>query len=252
MSSGETGAGAGRLAAGLSKDPQPFTEALARFLDEAPEGWSGLPFFRAGSGERVCAALDLRWRNGAAILPQPDTVFAALRHAPPAMIRVVILGQDPYPTPGDAHGLAFSVLPGRAVPRSLANIFRELASDLGLPPPANGCLLSWAEQGVLLLNSALTVEAGAAGAHRRLGWTALADQAVRAVSQQSSGAVFVLWGQDAAARRPLVDETRHLVIASAHPSPLSARRGFFGSRPFSRANAWLAAKGGDPIDWRLA
>jgi uracil-DNA glycosylase len=169
----------------------------------------------------------------------------------PNDIRVVILGQDPYPTPGHAHGLAFSVREGVAVPRSLRNIFKELQSDLGIAQPRSGSLLPWARQGVLLLNACLTVEAGNAGAHRGLGWERLADEVVRHVAERSPGAAFILWGADAQKRRPLIDEGRHLVIAAAHPSPLSARRGFFGSRPFSRANDWLRKRGREPVDWAL-
>jgi uracil-DNA glycosylase len=164
-------------------------------------------------------------------------------------VRVVILGQDPYPTTGDAHGLAFSYIGNGSLPASLRNIFKELAQDLGRPVRRDGDLSDWAAQGVLLLNTALTVEAGQAGAHLKFGWAELADQAVAAVSRHSRGAVFVLWGAPAQKRRPLIDENRHLVIASAHPSPLSAQRGFFGSKPFSRANDWLAKRGLTRIDW---
>lgn len=226
-----------------------YAEAAAAFIAADGGGWSGLPFFRGGSAARIAARLDAAAAKGAPILPPPGDVFAALASGTPADVRVVILGQDPYPTPGDAHGLAFSVRPGVRIPRSLANVFRELHDDLGHPPPRSGDLTPWARQGVLLLNACLTVEAGAAGAHRGWGWEQLADEVVSAVSDRSPAAVFMLWGTDAQKRRPLLDEARHLVIAAAHPSPLSARRGFFGSRPFSRADAWLAARGRKAVDW---
>ena len=163
----------------------------------------------------------------------------------------MILGQDPYPTQGDAHGLAFSVKQGVRVPRSLANIFRELQGDIGIAPPSHGHLAGWARQGVLLLNTSLSVTAGAAGSHRKFGWAALTDQVIAAVEARDPGSVFILWGADAQAKRALIRPDWHLIIESAHPSPLSARRGFFGSRPFSRANAWLATKGLGTIDWSL-
>jgi len=163
----------------------------------------------------------------------------------------VILGQDPYPTPGDAHGLAFSYVGRRRLPPSLKTILAEMADDLGCPAPVSGDLSHWACQGVLLLNTALTVEAGAAGAHLRLGWSELADQAVAAVSAQRPAAVFLLWGGSARKRAALIDRDKHLVLECGHPSPLNRLSDFRGTRPFSRANAWLAAKGKAPVDWRL-
>ncbi len=228
-----------------------YGEAVAAFRRETATGWAALPFFTGGGAAAVAARLDDMVAKGNRILPPPADVFAALALAAPNTVRAVILGQDPYPTPGDAHGLAFSVREGVAVPRSLRNIFKELEADLDLSPPISGSLLPWARQSVLLLNACLTVEAGAAAAHRGLGWETLAEQAVRHVSQHSPGAAFILWGADAQKKRPLIDEAKHLVIATAHPSPLSARRGFFGSRPFSRTNAWLAGRGFSLIDWRL-
>jgi uracil-DNA glycosylase len=227
-----------------------FQAAVDAFVsDQGRGGWAALPFFMGGDAARLAAILDRRAAAGEAILPPARDVFAALALTPPEAVRVVILGQDPYPTPGDAHGLAFSVRDGVAVPRSLANIFKELKADIGMEPPRSGSLLSWARQGVLLLNACLTVKAGEAGAHRGLGWEALSEQAVRHVSATSPAAVFILWGADAQKKRGLIDERRHFVIATAHPSPLSARRGFFGSRPFSRANAWLQAKGREGVAW---
>jgi uracil-DNA glycosylase len=229
-----------------------YAAALAAFRREAAGGWAVLPFFQGDAADGIARRLDQRVLAGHPVLPPSADVFTALRLTPPAQVRAVILGQDPYPTPGDAHGLAFSVRSGVAVPRSLRNIFRELEDDLGVPRPVDGSLLSWAGQGVLLLNACLTVEAGQAGVHRGLGWERLADEVVRHVSITSNGTVFVLWGADAQKRRHLIDEGKHLVIATAHPSPLSARRGFFGSRPFSRANAWIAARGQAPIGWKLS
>jgi uracil-DNA glycosylase len=229
-----------------------FRAALDAFIaGHGRGGWAALPFFASGDAVRLAERLDAMAAAGPVVLPPAPDVFAALELTPPEAVRVVILGQDPYPTPGDAHGLAFSVRDSVAVPRSLRNIFKELQSDLGLPPPRSGSLLPWARQGVLLLNACLTVEAGAAGAHRGLGWERLSEDAVRHLSSVSPAAVFILWGADAQKKRPLIEEPKHLVIATAHPSPLSARRGFFGSRPFSRANAWLRERGREEVDWRM-
>jgi len=169
---------------------------------------------------------------------------------PLANVRVLIVGQDPYPNPGHPIGLAFAVDPHvRPVPRSLANVFTELESDLGQKRPEHGDLRAWSAGGVLLLNRVLTVQAGAAGSHRRQGWEAVTDQAIRALVARGTPLVAILWGKDAAALRPLLGETP--VVQSPHPSPLSARRGFFGSRPFSRANELLVQSGAAPVDWTL-
>jgi uracil-DNA glycosylase len=235
--------------------PGSYAAALAAFLDGdrcQPAGrpqWSSLPFLAGKMAASVCARVDERVALGGHVLPPATDTFNALKLAPLASVRVVILGQDPYPTPGDAHGLAFSYIGRGHLPASLRNIFKELAQDLGRPQRRDGDLRDWAGQGVLLLNTALTVEAGQAGAHLKFGWHALADEAIAAVSRHSAGAVFILWGAPAQKRRPLIDENRHAVIASAHPSPLSAQRGFFGSKPFSRANAWLSARGQPAIAW---
>jgi uracil-DNA glycosylase len=215
------------------------------------DSWAALSFFAGHVASATAAAVDLRAGAGAQVLPPPGDVFNALRLTPPCAVRAVILGQDPYPTPGQAHGLAFSVRAGIAIPRSLRNIFQELAADTGQRQPGSGTLEPWARSGVLLLNACLTVEAGRAGAHRGLGWESLTDQVIIHLSSASAGCVFILWGAEAQKKRPFIDESRHLVVASVHPSPLSARRGFFGSRPFSRANTWLAAKGLEPINWQL-
>ena len=233
----------------------PYGAALSALLeadsarDHGRPHWADLPFLAGGAAASVCARVDQRVAAGAHVLPPAPDTFNALKLAPLSSVRVVILGQDPYPTPGDAHGLAFSYIGGGHLPASLRNIFKEMAADLGRPLRRDGDLRDWAAQGVLLLNTALTVEAGEAGAHLKFGWSELADQAIAAVSRHSRGAVFVLWGAPAQKRRPLIDENRHLVIASAHPSPLSAQRGFFGSKPFSRANDWLAARGLNRINW---
>ncbi len=189
-------------------------------------------------------------REGVRLAPPEEDIFRALTLMPPEAVRVVVLGQDPYPTRGHADGLAFSVRPGVAVPRSLRNIFRELADDLGVPEPTSGNLEPWARQGVLLLNTALTTEEGAANAHVRWGWDIVTDAIIDAVNAQAAPTVFLLWGRQAQAKAARI-APRHTILAAPHPSPLSARRGFFGSRPFSRANAALVAAGRPPVDWRL-
>ncbi len=190
-------------------------------------------------------------RRRATVYPPADEVFAALHLTPYAGTRVLILGQDPYHGPRQAHGLCFSVRPGVAIPPSLANIHAELRDDLGYPPPDHGSLVPWARQGVLLLNATLTVRAGQAGSHQGKGWEQFTDQVIRAVDARPDRVVFVLWGSHARKKKPLIDTSRHVIIESAHPSPLSAHHGFFGSRPFSRANAALEAAGRQPVDWRL-
>lgn len=207
-----------------------------------PEAWAHLPFFRdcwPAIRDRLAGTDD--W------LPGPGRVFAALDATPPGKVRVVILGQDPYPTPGHANGLAFSVAPEVALPRSLKNIFAELRDDVG-GAPATGDLSGWARQGVLLLNTSLSVTPGAAGVHARWGWERLAREAV-AEAQRHGPLAFLLWGAHAQKAIAGLPRAEDLVIATAHPSPLSARRGFFGSRPFSRINDWLTAQGRPPVDW---
>lgn len=185
------------------------------------------------------------------VYPSHDDVFAALHLTSWSGTKVVVLGQDPYHGPGQAHGLAFSVQPGVPAPPSLRNIFKELDGDLGLAPPRDGCLEPWARQGVLLLNTTLTVRGGAAASHQSRGWERFTDEVIRAVNAKPERVVFVLWGAAARRKRALVDPDRHVVLESAHPSPLSASNGFFGSRPFSRANAALVDAGRAPVDWRL-
>lgn len=206
-----------------------------------PPAWAHLPFFR----DDWPALAGRLGRDG--WLPGPERVFAALEAVPPEAVRVVILGQDPYPTPGHADGLAFSVAPGVVPPRSLANIFAEMEADLGARP-ADGHLGHLPPQGVLLLNTALSVPPGQAGGHGRMGWQPLARQVV-AEAQAHGPLAFVLWGAQAAQALAGLPRDEDLVVASPHPSPLSARRGFFGSRPFSRVNAWLAGRRPPGIDW---
>jgi uracil-DNA glycosylase len=185
------------------------------------------------------------------VFPPAGEEFTALELTPYEQVRAVILGQDPYHGPGQAHGLAFSVRKGVRIPPSLANIYKELRSDLGIEPPGHGYLAQWARHGVLLLNAVLTVRAGEANSHKGRGWERLTDAIIGAVSARDTPAVFILWGAPAQKKAALVDEKRHTVLRAAHPSPLSARSGFFGSRPFSQANAALEAAGQPPIDWRL-
>jgi uracil-DNA glycosylase len=189
--------------------------------------------------------------KGKRIFPKGSEWFHALDATPLESVRVVILGQDPYHGEGQAHGLCFSVKHGVRPPPSLVNIYKEMESDLGLPPPAHGNLEAWARQGVLLLNSVLTVEAGLAASHQGKGWERFTDAVVRHVNDLERPVVFILWGSYAQKKAAFVDRTRHMVLASAHPSPLSAHNGFFGSRPFSKTNEFLIAKGQEPIDWNL-
>jgi len=191
---------------------------------------------------------------GKVVFPPRGTRLAALELTPLDAVRVVILGQDPYHGPGQAHGLAFSVQPGVKVPPSLVNIYKELQSDLGIAPARHGHLDAWARQGVLLLNNALTVEQALPGSHQNRGWEALTDAAIAAVAARREPCVFLLWGSHAqkkAARVPGLSTGPHLVLKAPHPSPLSAYAGFFGSRPFSQANAFLTEHGRGAIDWRL-
>ena len=185
------------------------------------------------------------------VFPPDKEVFAALHLTPYDKTNVLILGQDPYHEEGQAHGLCFSVRPGVALPPSLLNIFKELHDDLGCKIPNNGSLIPWAEQGVLLLNAVLTVRAHQANSHQGKGWETFTDAVIRAVNEKSDRVVFVLWGAYARKKAVLIDTPRHVIIQSAHPSPLSASNGFFGSRPFSKINAALRAAGKPEIDWQI-
>ncbi len=191
-------------------------------------------------------------RERHAVFPPDDRVFAALEATAPERVRVVLLGQDPYHDHGQAQGLAFSVPPGIPFPPSLRNIFKELACDLGCPIPVSGDLSPWAARGVLLLNPVLTVREHAAGSHRKKGWELFTDAVLQAINDGPQPVVFLLWGAEAKKKRPLIDSARHRVLAGAHPSPLSAYRGFFGSRPYSQTNALLRKLGRDEINWSLS
>lgn len=188
---------------------------------------------------------------GKVIYPPGGRIFAALDATPFDAVKVVILGQDPYHGPNQAHGLCFSVLPGVPSPPSLENIFKEIARDLGIARPDHGCLLPWARQGVLLLNSVLTVEGGLAGSHQGKGWEGFTDACIDALNREREGIVFLLWGSYAQAKGKLIDTRRHRVLKAPHPSPLSAHRGFIGCGHFSRANEYLNERGHVAINWKL-
>jgi len=190
-------------------------------------------------------------RQGKVIYPPGPAIFNALDSTPFDTVKVVILGQDPYHGPGQAHGLCFSVQPGVATPPSLVNIFKEIRDDLRIAPPDHGCLTSWARQGVLLLNAVLTVERGRAGAHQGKGWEMLTDRIVDRLNRDRSQLVFLLWGSNAQKKGRLIDRSRHLVLEAPHPSPLSAHRGFLGCRHFSQTNRYLIEHDRVPIDWSL-
>ncbi|UOF90694.1 uracil-DNA glycosylase [Fodinisporobacter ferrooxydans] len=183
------------------------------------------------------------------IFPDMYEIFSALHLTAFSHTKAVILGQDPYHGPGQAHGLSFSVKPGVGIPPSLQNIFRELHADIGCPIPNHGYLVKWAEQGVLLLNAVLTVRQGLPNSHKGMGWEFFTDQVIACLNQRAEPVVFILWGSQAQQKRKWIDESRHFVIQSPHPSPLSAHRGFFGSRPFSKVNEYLRSIGSEPIDW---
>jgi len=237
-----------------------------RMADCLPESWRAVlePACSSRGGRRLGGWLRAEELAGKQVYPPRGSRLRAFELTPLDKVRVVILGQDPYHGEGQAHGLSFSVPMGVKEPPSLANIFRELESDCGIAPPGHGNLEHWAGQGVLLLNNALTVEAGRAASHAGRGWEALTDAAVAAVAAREDPSVFILWGSHAQGKAARIPELRagagdsgdrgqgrHLLITSPHPSPLSAHRGFFGSKPFSRANAYLSAHGRGTIDWTL-
>ena len=214
-------------------------------------GWATALADSSGSLERIGAELIARRAAGEQVLPAPEHVLRAFRQ-PFEDVRVLVLGQDPYPTPGHPIGMCFACdRHVRPLPRSLSNIYRELHDDLGIPPAAHGDLTAWTGQGVLLLNRVLTVRAGASGSHRGIGWEEVTEPAVRALVSRGTPLVGLLWGSDARRMAPLLREGGAGVVESPHPSPLSASRGFFGSRPFSRVNALLEAAGAEPVDWRI-
>jgi uracil-DNA glycosylase len=224
--------------------------AQANWLyDSAPDGWKGI---LSPCQEKL---LELsQFLSTKTFFPPKEHIWFALDQTPLPSIKVVILGQDPYPTPGNAHGLAFSVLPDvRPLPASLKNIYKELTTDQGIVLPAHGYLVGWVKQGVLLLNTVLTVEAGAPQSHAKIGWEEVTDQIIRAIAAQTRQTIFVLWGKSAQVKRKLLgmymDSHQHRVIESAHPSPLSASKGFFGSAPFGMINGWLTEMGKETIRW---
>lgn len=190
-------------------------------------------------------------RKATQVYPPGPQVFEALRLCSLENLKVVIVGQDPYHGPGQAHGLSFSVQPGVKPPPSLVNIYKELQTDLGLTPPSHGYLKHWAEQGVLLLNSTLTVERSKPGSHANCGWSTFTDKVIEVVNQHCESLVFLLWGSHAQQKGRQVDESKHLVLKAPHPSPFSADRGFFGCRHFSRCNEYLMSQNRSPIDWAL-
>lgn len=185
------------------------------------------------------------------IFPPADDIFNAFHLTPLHEVKVVILGQDPYHGEGQAHGLCFSVKPGVDIPPSLVDIYQELHDDLGCTIPNHGCLTKWAKQGVLLLNTVLTVRAHQANSHKGIGWEEFTDAAIRKLNEQDRPIVFMLWGRPAQAKKAMLHNPKHLILEAPHPSPLSAYRGFFGSRPFSQANRFLEAQGIEPIDWQI-
>lgn len=251
MKEGESSAPAARHLA-------PAQCSLAHMTQDAiPDSWRAAlaPVLETSEARRLGGWLRAEEEAGKTIYPPRGTRLAALEATPLDQVRVVILGQDPYHGPGQAHGLSFSVQDGVRFPPSLLNIFKELESDLGVARPTSGNLTPWAKQGVLLLNNTLTVEAGKAGSHAGRGWDAITDACVAAVVASGNPCVFVLWGSHAKKKagrvKGLGSAEHHLVLSSVHPSPLSAHGGFFGSRPFSQANAFLEAQGRGVIDWSL-
>lgn len=189
--------------------------------------------------------------NTTQVFPPADDIFNAFHLTPLHQVKVVIIGQDPYHEPGQAHGLCFSVKPGVDIPPSLVNIYKELQDDCGCYIPNNGYLVKWAEQGVLMLNTVLTVRAHRANSHHGQGWEEFTDAAIRALNTQDRPIVFILWGKPAQMKKNMLTNPNHLILEAPHPSPLSAYRGFFGSRPFSKTNAFLQSKGVEPIDWQI-
>lgn len=227
-----------------------MSEAADRVVLE--ESWKTalLPEFEKPYMRQLREFLVAEKRSRKVVYPQGSEIFAALNLTPLPDVRVVVIGQDPYHGPNQAHGLCFSVRPGVPRPPSLENIFQEVSSDVGGEVPSgHGCLIPWASQGVLLLNSVLTVVRGRAGSHQGRGWETFTDRVVEVIKDQRESVVFMLWGSYAQRKGALVDTRRHLVLSAPHPSPLSAGRGFFGCRHFSSANRYLQARGFDPIDW---
>ena len=214
--------------------------------------WDDLQFFHSLEFANVVTFLKEEQQQGKTVIPEFSSVLKALALTPLEHVKVVILGQDPYPDPRHAHGLAFSVPEDvKKLPVTLNNIFKELVSDLGMPYPKTGNLTKWADQGVLLLNTILTVEAGNRGAHAGKGWEILTNEIITTISTHREHVVFILWCKPASLKARFVDNTKHLILMSPHPSPLAAHGGFFGSKPFSQTNAYLTEHGIEPIDWNL-
>lgn len=186
------------------------------------------------------------------VYPAKENIFNALKFTPYSKVKVLLLGQDPYHGAGQAHGLAFSVQKGVAKPPSLLNIFQELSADLGVVPPSHGCLTDWTTQGVMLLNTVLTVREGEANSHKNLGWTTFTDKIIETLNAREDPVIFLLWGRNAADKLPLITGSQHFVLSAAHPSPLSASRGFFGCRHFSKVNEILTRVGKEPVNWQIA
>jgi uracil-DNA glycosylase len=201
--------------------------------------------------QQIVLHLKTERTQGKTIYPPGPFIFNAFDTTPIDNVKVVILGQDPYHGPGQAHGLCFSVQKGIAPPPSLVNIFKELHDDIGITIPNHGNLTHWAQQGVFLLNASLTVRAGEPMSHAKIGWASFTDTVIKKISEQKEHVVFLLWGKFAQDKKILIDETKHLVLKAAHPSPLSAHNGFMGCKHFSKTNAWLMSKGIDPVDWQL-
>lgn len=220
----------------------PISASWREALDQA---------FMCDSFKNLCQFLLSEVAAGKVIYPPSDHVFEALNLTEPEDVKVIILGQDPYHGAEQAHGLGFSVMPGVRVPPSLRNIYKELQQDIGIQAPTHGCLNRWANQGVLLLNSVLTVQAGMAGSHHNKGWETFTDQVVAYLNKEFSNLLFILWGSAAQRKGAIVDTQRHRVLTSPHPSPLSASRGFFGNHHFSETNNYLLKHGKSPIDWQL-
>ncbi len=226
--------------------------ALARSVQLEP-GWLQAlgDQFEQPYMQELRAFLLAQKRAGKRIFPPGEEFFNAFNHTPLERVKVVILGQDPYHGEGQAHGLCFSVRPGVAVPPSLQNIYREIHDELGLPVPRHGHLTAWADQGVLLLNSVLSVECAQAASHRGKGWERFTDQVIQVINERREGVVFMLWGSYAQRKGAIIDARRHCVLKAPHPSPLSAHRGFFGCGHFKAANDYLRSRGEEGIDWRL-
>ena len=224
--------------------------ALAQAI---PQDWHALTHeaFTQPGWQKLSQFLQQEQGEGQSIYPPQSEWFTALNILSPQDVRVVIVGQDPYHGAGEAHGLSFSVPHGIRIPPSLANIFKEIARDLGHTPPMHGCLLDWAKQGVLLLNTSLTVRANQAGSHAKKGWECFTDAVISGLSTQQNNCVFMLWGAHAQKKSALIDVNKHCVLTSVHPSPLSAYRGFIGNGHFSAANQYLEQHGYAPIDWRI-